>query len=460
MIRQVFESPMQAPAKDLFAWHASPGAFERLCPPWQRIAIDGPAPVANGSIAHLRMKKGPIWVRWTAEHRDVRPGRSFVDVQTAGPFRHWHHLHDFLPTGDGSMLRDQIDYELPAGALGRFLAGGRIRRDLATTFAYRHETTARDLARHALFQEQPRLRIAVSGAGGLVGSALTPFLTTGGHQTVRLVRTPSDDKDSAAWSPAHGLLHPEALGPLDALVHLAGENVAGGRWTAARKKRIRDSRVEGTRNLVRSLAQLETRPKTLICASAIGYYGSRADTWLNEDAATGEDFLAEVCRDWEEAAAEAAHLGIRVVMLRFGVILSPAGGALAKMLPPFKLGGGGVIGDGRQYMSWVSIDDVVGAIYQALHDPGLNGPVNVCAPEPVTNRQFTAALGSVLRRPTPFPMPKLAARAAFGEMADAMLLASARVKPQRLQDAGFRFDDADLERTLARLLGKLELRAD
>jgi uncharacterized protein (TIGR01777 family) len=370
------------------------------------------------------------------------------------------HRHEFEPTeADGSLLRDQIDYALPGGAIGRLIAGRSVARDLDSTFAFRHSTTARDLARHARFRERQLMRVAVTGASGLVGSSLLPFLSTGGHSVVPLARGSSSSAagDNPRWSPEAGLLDPDSIEPVDAIVHLAGEGIASGRWTQERKARIRDSRVIGTRNLVRTLGQLERPPRTLVCASAIGFYGSRGDQVLNETSSGGEGFLAETCREWEAAALEAARLGIRVVLLRFGVILTPSGGALAKMLPPFRFGGGGVLGNGRQYMSWISIDDAVGAIHQALLDESLVGPVNTVAPEPVTNREFTKTLGRVLRRPTLFPLPAPGARVLFGEMADEMLLSSARVVPAKLNQAGFAFDDPKLEPALARLLGKARM---
>ncbi len=457
MPTQVFESVMPASSEELFAWHARQGAFARLCPPWQSIEIVEPAPLENGSRVRLRMKKGPLWLRWVAEHRDVAPGRGFVDFQAAGPFSRWVHHHEFEERDGASTLRDRIDYKLPGGALGRAFGGPQVRRDLATTFAFRHETTARDLRRHATFAGRPRLRVAISGAGGLVGGTLDPFLTTGGHRTLRLVRSEKGQGESTLWRPDAGLLDPRALDGVDAVVHLAGESIAAGRWTEKRKSRIRSSRVEGTRKLIRSLAGLERPPKTFVCASAIGYYGSRGDQVVDELSAPGEGFLAEVCRDWELAAREASEIGMRVVSLRFGVILTPAGGALAKMLPPFQLGAGGRLGSGRQFMSWISIDDAVGAIHQALLDERLSGPVNVVAPRPVTNAELTRALGRVLGRPTLFPVPALGARLAFGQMADEMLLTSTRVRPRKLEETGFEFHDMELESTLSRLLGKLEL---
>jgi uncharacterized protein (TIGR01777 family) len=241
---------------------------------------------------------------------------------------------------------------------------------------------------------------------------------------------------------------------LDAVVHLAGDNIAAGRWNAAKKARIRNSRVQGTRLLCDTLAQLDRPPKVLVCASAIGYYGSRGEAWLREDSAAGTDFLAEVCQAWEAAAEPARQRGMRVVHLRFGVILSPAGGALAKMLVPFKLGAGGVVGNGQQYLSWVALDDVVGAVYHALMTDTLHGPVNVVSPHPVTHREYTRVVGRVLRRPTLVPLPAFVARLAFGEMAEALFLASARVEPSRLIDSGYVFRYPELATALQHLLGK------
>jgi uncharacterized protein (TIGR01777 family) len=290
------------------------------------------------------------------------------------------------------------------------------------------------------------MKCLVSGAGGLIGSSLVASLTAGGHQVTRLTRAGSE-AGSIAWDPATGVQDRDALEGHDAVVHLAGENIAG-RWTAAKKRRIADSRIIGTRSLCAALAALQRPPNVLVCASAIGYYGDRGDEMLDERSPAGTGFLAETCRAWEEAAEGARGRGIRVVPLRFGVVLSRRGGALARMLTPFRLGLGGRIGDGSQYMSWVAIDDAVGALEHALAREDLSGPVNAVSPAPVTNREFTATLARVLSRPAVFPMPAAAARLVFGEMADALLLASARVTPARLLATGYPFRHPALEGAL------------
>ena len=295
------------------------------------------------------------------------------------------------------------------------------------------------------------MKILVTGATGLVGTALLPVLTSAGHQVVRLVRRNPKPGD-VLWDPETGKLDAAALEGIDGAVHLAGENIAGGRWTAARKAKIRDSRVKGTRLLSESLAKLNRLPQVLVSASAIGYYGDRGNEVLREDSPPGQGFLPEVCRQWEASTDAATRKGIRVVHLRTGLVLSAAGGALGKMLLPFKMGVGGKVGSGDQYWSWISIDDHCAAILHCIEATGLHGPVNSVAPSPVTNLEFTKTLGRVLSRPTIFPMPAFAARIALGEMANDLLLASTRVEPAKLVASRFGFRHRDLEAALRHVL--------
>lgn len=292
------------------------------------------------------------------------------------------------------------------------------------------------------------MKIAVTGSSGMLGSAFASVATTGGHEVARLLRRSAEAPDEIQWDPASGTIDAEALSGIDALVHLAGDNISEGRWTTAKKERIRASRVGGTRLIAETLAKLDPKPRVLVAASATGFYGDRGDDVLDENAKMGEGFLAEVCRDWEEATRPAADAGIRVVNLRIGIVLSRLGGALARMLTPFKLGLGGRIGSGGQYMSWISLDDAIGSIHHALICEQLSGPVNAVAPGAVTNREFTKTLGKVLRRPTIFPIPAIAAKLAFGEMADELLLSSTHVVPSKLTASQYEFRHPELERAL------------
>jgi uncharacterized protein (TIGR01777 family) len=297
------------------------------------------------------------------------------------------------------------------------------------------------------------MQVAITGATGLVGTALAPQLERSGHEVQRVVRRDAGAGD-ILWRPDTGEVDTAGLEAVDAVVHLAGENIAKGRWNEAKKARIRASRVEATELLCRSLAGLDSPPKTLIAASAIGFYGDRGDELLTEASVPGSDFLGNVCVAWEAATEPAVEAGIRVVRLRIGVVLSPRGGALAKMLLPFKLCGGGIVGNGQQYWSWISLDDLIGVVLHCLQDESLSGPVNAVAPQAITNREFTKTLGRVLARPTVIPLPAFAARIALGEMADALLLSSTRVEPQRLAATGFSFQHPNLESALRHLLEK------
>jgi uncharacterized protein len=292
-------------------------------------------------------------------------------------------------------------------------------------------------------------RILVSGVSGPIGKALLPELRKRGH-VIRLVRGRVTGNDQISWNPAQAL-PPQQVEGFDIVIHLAGETIVG-RWNAAKKARIRDTRVQGTKTLVESLTKTAHPPRVFICASAIGYYGDRGDELLREESAPGSDFLAQVCREWETATQPATNAGIRTVNTRFGVILSRDGGALPKMLPPFRMGVGGRIGTGRQWMSWIHIADVVGAIEHALDNPSVSGAVNVVGPNPAMNAEFTRTLARALHRPAIFPMPSFAARLAFGEMGDALLLASQRVEAAKLTANGYRFQFEDLSAALAALL--------
>ena len=448
-------SLIPAAAEDVYRWHTRPGAFERLVPPWQHIElIERQGSIRDGDRLTLRIGPGLVGRTWVAEHVDHIPDRQFRDVQVRGPFSRWVHTHRFEPVdAQSSWLEDHVEYRLPGGALGRLLGARSMERMLRSVFAYRHRVTAADVVEHATFADRPRRRILLSGASGLVGRALGAMLSAGGHEVLRLVRNRPRSSDQRRWDPATGQLEPESLAGCDTVIHLAGESIAGGRWTTTKKSRILRSRVDSTRLLCERLARMSQGPRTVLIASAIGFYGNAEDAWLDENSASGTGFLADVCRQWEAAADPAIAAGLRVVFLRFGIILSPAGGALRQMLTPFRLGVGGRIGSGRQWMSWIALDDVLGAIHRAMWHDTLAGPVNVVAPEPVTNADFTFVLGSVLRRPTVLPLPAQVARLALGQMADELLLTSQRVAPAKLNELGYPFRYPTLESALRHELG-------
>jgi len=456
----VKKSEISVSAEDLFDWHCRPGAFERLVPPWESITLTSAEGVSNGCRSELQLKIGPFRQTWIAEHSGVEPGRQFVDSQLQGPFRQWIHTHLMQPTSSTtSLLSDTVYYTPPLGVAGRLLAAPLIRRNLKRTFAYRHEITANDLKFHSLWPGKPKMKIAVGGSTGMVGSALVPFLTTGGHSLSALTR-PSSGHGTASgisaipWNPSEGTLDATSLEGHDAVVHLGGHNIASGRWTGSMKQILKSSRVDSTALLSRTLATLSQPPKVLVCASAIGFYGHREDEVLTEQSPPGPRFISDLCQAWEAATAPAAEAGIRVVNLRIGVVLSPKGGALKKMLLPFQLGGGGIVGSGRQWWSWITTDDLIRVILHCIQTESLSGPVNATAPGVITNRDFTKTLGRVLRRPTILPMPAFMVRLAFGEMGEELMLGSTRCDCSRLIDSGFEFSYPGLESALRHVLGR------
>ena len=442
---------------DVFDWHMRPGALERLIPPWERVTIESrEGDPATGGRVVLRVRRGPTEIRMEVRHTDFEQYLLFRDEQVKGPFTRWVHTHRFEPeSGGGCTVEDRVDWELPMGAGGRLLGGSSVEAELERLFTFRHHRLRNDLDRIARYGDGTSLRIAVTGSSGLIGRAFCDVLTTGGHHVVRLVRNrEARTSEDVLWDPIEGTVGEEGLKGLDAVVHLAGEPLLGLRWTEDKKKRIWASRVEGTEHLASALARLRRPPKVLVCASAVGFYGNRGDEPLSESAKQGKGFLAELCGAWEEAARPAARMGIRVVYLRTGLTLTPAGGALGTMLLPFKIGVGGRLGSGRQYVSWIDHDDLLSLIMHVIHTPSIRGAVNATAPYPVPNAVFTGTLGRVLERPTVIPVPGLAIQALFGEMGMEMLLNGQRVQPAVAEKTGFEFMYAGLEESLRYQLGR------
>jgi uncharacterized protein len=439
-------------AETVFAWHERPGALERLTPQWEHVRVIGRSGgIEDGASVVLQVGR-PLGLRWVVRHRDYVAGRQFADEQVQGPFARWVHLHRFEPDGPSAcIMTDRIEYTPPLGSAASFVVRPRLERVLA----YRHELLRRDIEAHERYADREPLRVAVTGASGLIGRALVPFLTTGGHHVTPVVR--SRGKGSGVrWDYETGRIDAGGLEGMDAVVHLAGENV-GARWTRERRRRIMESRVIGTRFLAEALTRLRRPPRVLISASAVGIYGNRGDEVLTEASPTDagpEDLLTEVGRGWEAATEPARVAGIRTVAPRFGIVLTPAGGALGRMLTPFRLGLGGPLGNGRQWMSWIGIDDVVGAIHHALMTDSLAGAVNLTSPHPATGREFATTLARVLGRPALLAAPAPALRLVFGEMADVALLSSTRVLPARLEASGYEFRHPELEAALRFLLGR------
>ncbi|SEH75729.1 hypothetical protein SAMN04489835_3716 [Mycolicibacterium rutilum] len=443
-----FESVVDHPLDEVFGWHTRPGAMRRLVPPWQPMTVVA----ETTSLADGRAVLGlPGGLRWVAQHDPAGydPPRRFVDtLSSAGPaswpprlVSRWTHTHDFAAVGPGTRVHDRVDTPVPAAAL-------------RATFVYRHRQLADDLAAHRAAADaglRP-LVIAVTGASGLVGTALTAFLRTGGHRIVRLVRHRPTGADDRQWDPDRPAA--DLLTGVDAVIHLAGASIAG-RFTDRHRRAIRDSRIEPTRRLAELAAQTADGPRTFVSASAIGIYGfDRGDAVLTEDSVRGDGFLADVVADWEEATTPAADAGLRVVAVRTGIVQSARGGTLRLMRPLFAAGLGGRLGDGRQWLAWIGLDDLLDVYHRALYDERLTGPVNAVAPEPVRNGEYTATLANVVHRPALVPVPSFGPRLLLGEQGVRELAeASQRVAPARLESLGHRFRRPQLRDALAHELG-------
>lgn len=453
----VFErrSVMPVSADELYAYHVRPGAFERLAPPWQRLrVVEQSGGMRDGGRLVFEFGVGPVKRRWAAEMSGHEEGRQFVDRQVEGPFARWEHTHRFIPRDEhSSEMLDHVEFSLPAARVTDLIGEGAAESALERVFRFRHERTRHDLVRHGAWKEQPRLKVAIAGASGLIGSNLASYLATAGHDVVRLVRRPAAGPGEAQWDPAAGKLDPEALAGVDAVVNVSGESLAG-LWTAGKRDAILASRLQTTGTLAAAVAAMEPRPAVFVSASAVGAYGSRGGEALTEQSPTGEGFLADVCRAWEGAADPAREAGVRVAHPRFGLVMSGSGGVLHTILPLFKFGLGGRLGDGWQWWSWIEIDDLLAVLEWLLHDAETEGPVNAMSPGIVTNGEFTETLGRVLRRPTVLAAPARAIERALDGMGREMLLASQRAVPLKLKERGFGFDHPQLEGALRYQLGR------
>jgi uncharacterized protein len=441
-----FESEMPASVAALWKWHEQPGAFARLNPPFdpaELVSRKGGLEVGAETVVKIAL--GPKKIEWVARHTACEKEKLFVDEQISGPFSKWIHRHHFIfKTSHTSVLRDEIEFELPMGALGEFFAKGAIEAKLKALFRYRHVITKLDLQRQKVCESKP-LVFAITGASGMIGSALIPFLSAMGHEA-RAVKRNGKSIDVSAFHMA------------DVVVNLAGAGVADERWTPERKQLLRESRIEFTRSVVEAMKK--TPPKVLIQGSAIGIYGDAGDTVLSEDSAlpprgeNGAAFLSALCQDWELEGQRATEFGTRVVQMRIGLVQSAAGGALGKMLPIFKAGAGGPIGNGRHWQSWISMEDILGIILFAATHEKVSGPINAVGPKALTSADYAKELGRVLHRPSFTPAPAFALKMMFGEMAQGAILASQHVVPKRLSELGFPFAHESLGEALTLTLGK------
>lgn len=440
--------------REAFDWHGGDGVVQRLTPPW--IAYDKlrrHGGLEKGATTSLTLKAGPLSVPWRSVHTACVQGRGFTDTMVKGPFAFFEHTHRFEAEEGGCLLTDSLRYRLPWAPVSHGLAGGVVDRALARMFRYRHAVTSRDMASRLAAKGEPFRTVAVSGAGGVIGSALVPWLKSQGHRVVPLVRRRAAGAHEIAWDPVRGTLEKEKLKGCDVLIHLAGENIGDGRWTPAKRERIVRSRVEGTRLLARAASQVENGPRLFLSASAVGYYGHCGDEAVTESAPCGEAFISKVCRRWEEAATENwTRPDGRLVTLRIGVVLTPAGGALAGFLPVFRAGLGGPIGRGDQFMSWVSMEDVLGALAHIMRSPAVQGPVNLTAPHPVTNRGFAQALAAGLNRRAVIGIPSAVVTGAFGTMGREVLLEGVKALPGVLEQSGYAFIHPTLGDALSELL--------
>ncbi len=455
-----YESVIPADASDVFSYYGRNLSILRLTPPWETLnLLNITESMKAGSTIDLRIRLGCLKTSWQVKRVEFANNRTFVMSQSRGPFRHWKHTQSIRSLGDGtSSLRDLIQFSLPFGQfsnnrLGNYLARKRLER----LFSYRHSITQSDMRHCTQMKTYPKTKVAITGGNGLIGSELSVYLQAQGHQVTILSRSGKSriwGVPAEQWDPRSKAADWEKLEGIDSWIHLAGENLASGRWTSKKMRSLRNSRVESARFLAEGFKKMSNPPKVFIGASGIGYYGDGAEAELTETESKGSGFLADLCEDWEGASAEMEAMGIRRVILRMGMVLTPKGGALAKLLPLYKAGLGGRQGRGTQYWSWIAMDDLLRVFHVAMLNPHFRGVYNAVSPTPVQNHEFSSILAGKVNRPGVCSVPGGVLKFLLGKMANESLLASQRVLPQRLKECGIQFDFPTLDLALSHLLGK------
>jgi uncharacterized protein (TIGR01777 family) len=438
-----------------FQWHEREGALFRLTPPWEKIELlEKDEGIDVGAKCNINVATGFFSIPWQAEHIEYYKDKHFKDRQNKGPFSMWEHSHDFEESNGTTTITDSVDYKLPLHFISKYVAGSFIRTKLKRMFRYRKNVSKNDIEFYDSYKPEPK-NIIISGASGAVGSALVPFLQTQGHSVKKMVRHERQlCIDDVCWNPSAGEIDEKLFGNPDVVIHLAGEPIGEDKWTNEKKVEIVDSRTRSTTLIANTLAKMEKPPKVLICASAIGYYGDRGDEEIDESSKEGKDFISHVCFHWERAAKPAIDRGIRVVFLRIGVALTPSGGALQRMYTPSMMGLCPVFGSGEQYLSWISMDDVLYSVGHIIETDSIEGAVNLTSPNPVRFRKFSNTLAKILKRPRFVRIPEFAVKAMFGQMGKEVLLSGAKVQPKKLIDSGFKFRYPDIDDALKHLLGR------
>jgi len=463
--RYVFtkSTKISATNQDTFDYHSREGALERLIPPWSFLTVRShEGNIKDGATSTFKVRLGFIGFHWKAVHFGYIQDWQFQDKMVEGPFQSWTHTHSFKPDKTGRCkMEDKIAYSPPFGKIGAMLLNNTIQNNLNQLFQYRHRVLSNDLSLWKLAGRIRGQKILVTGSSGLIGSSLIPMLTAAGEQKITRLERPSSRRNSRHshslfWDPTNDNVNLKDLEGFDTVIHLAGENIFG-RWTDSKKQRILESRVKSTQLLCNSLIKLANPPSTLICASATGFYGNQGNVVLTEESKPGLGFLSEVCRKWEESTQIAKDVGIRVVNTRFGIVLTPKGGILQKLLALSRLGLGFQFGHENQYISWVSVEDVIGSIFYSIINSSIRGPVNVVSPNPVTNLEFSKTLARILNNKLMLPISQKLVKMMLGELADSFIASSTLALPKKLSLAGYKFINPDLEDALRLLLGRQQI---